>query len=178
MILLAAPNIELHIPQSAMSIADPDPRTSEVSLFLDRLHDYTSESLRHLRNSQRTALNLDFAGLERQLDSLASLNAGWDGYDADAPSASVINEARKVLRSLQNELARPDKVGPSAEGGVAITFRSSGGRRVQIEILNNGERFAHLYDLQGNSNTHEWLEEEIDDNFEGLLGPVRAYLEQ
>ncbi len=178
MISLAGHNLELPIPESALSIAVPDPRTNEFSEFLDRLHGYTSESLRHLRESQRIALNTDFADLEKQLDALAGLKSGWDGYDADVPSTVVIGEARKVLRSLQNQLATPDKVGPSAEGGVAITFRSPGDRRVQIEILNNGERFAHLYDLHGNSNTNDWPEIDIDVNFESLLIPVRAYLEQ
>ncbi len=176
MILLAAPNLEISVPYSAVFIAERDPRTNEISEFLDELRSYASKSLEHLRDSQRLALDLDFSRLERQLDSLASLKDGWDGYDAEIPSADVIDEARKVLRSLQNQLTKPQKVGPSAEGGVAFTFRS-GDRRVQIELLNNGERFAHLYDLHGNSDTQDWTENDIQDNFERLLNPVRAYLE-
>jgi hypothetical protein len=123
------------------------------------------------------ALDIDFIRLDQEIVELADLNEGWDGYTAPAPSMVALNEARYVLRELHDEVLLPQAIGASGEGGVAFTFRANKDRRAQIEILNNGERFAHLYDLSGNSYTHEWPEGYKEIPFENLLEPVVTFMQ-
>jgi len=163
--------------QSLVHSPDTDPRTNDVSKFLDRLRDYTFECMRELRFGQMIALDNEFAFLEIQLDRLKGLRNGWDGYGALAPAPSVVSEARDILRKLQESLVKPHRISASAEGGIAFSFKASGDRRVQIEILNDGERFAHFYDLRGNSYTHEWPVDFQDKPFSELLEPLLHYMQ-
>ena len=78
----------------------------------------------------------------------------------------------RVLASLREATLIPERVLPSAEGGVAFVFSSTGENRAVIESLNDGEDFILLYDLQGNSKTIEWT----GDISKDLLGTVRKHL--
>ena len=177
MLLLATPNQDLSIPQTAVSLSEKDPRSTAISEFLDSLRSYTMDSLLQLRIGQMKALDIDFARLEKDLEHLETVGKGWDGYDADKPSQESIDGARSILRSLQEVLITPQKITPSAEGGVAFSFKAPKSKRAQIEILNNGERFAHLYDLNGSSQTLEWSKKDIEENFQAMFKPVRVFAE-
>ena len=177
MLLLSTSNPDLSIPQTAVWLSEKDPRSTEISEFLDSLRSYTQDSLFRLRIGQVKALDFDFARLEKDLECLGMVSKGWDGYDADKPSKDSIEGTRGLLRSLQRSLITPEKITPSAEGGVALSFKAPRNKRAQIEVLNNGERFAHLYDLDGNSQTFEWSKEDIEKNFEFVLKPVREFAE-
>jgi hypothetical protein len=126
--------------------------TSEQKTQLPRMADQTGGS------SQIGALDIDFEPIHKQLDGLGNLEWGWDGYDAPKPSPEAIDAARSILEKMQGELVKPVWISASADGGVAFTFAAGGIRRAQVEVLNNGERFAHLYDLNGNSHTEDWAE--------------------
>jgi hypothetical protein len=154
-----------------------DPRLSDISGYLDRLHEYIAQSLGHLRDSQIKALDSNFAPLDQRLDRLAGLDVGWDGYGAPAPTLHAVREAREVLRQLQEELITPQRLSASAEGGIAFSFKASGDRRAQIEILNSGEKFVHLYDLLGNSYTHDWSDLYGNEPFSNLLKPLLSYMQ-
>jgi len=131
-----------------------------------------------LRDGQVRALDSDFASLNKQLDELTGLSTGWDGYSAPTPSTSAVSDARELLRKLQGELLKPYRVSASAEGGVAFSFRASRGRRVQIELLNEGEKYAHLYDTLGNSYTHEWPQNFENAAISTLFEPILNYLRE
>jgi len=87
------------------------------------------------------------------ISNLANLSADWNSYGSPVPSSTSIKSATKVLSDLNNIFMVPDKVLPSAEGGVAMTFLSESRNRAVIETLNNGEAFILLYDLDGNNET-------------------------
>ena len=174
------PSSILSLPQTVLPQEEPDPRvsvTADTAVYLGKLHEYISEAITSLRQSQIKALDTDFRPLAEQLDELNNLAVGWDGYDAPKPSPEAIDEARFVLVKMQQELVKPFWVSASADGGVAFSFVASGDRRAQIEILNNGERFAHLYDLSGNSHTEEWDEDAEGKPFRELLEPILNYIQ-
>lgn len=171
------PRLNLNVPQSVIPPQETDPRTSEQSRLIENLNKCIWDNLVSLREGQIKALNSSFLPLDLQLDALELLKQGWDGYDAQAPTPDTIREARGVLGKLQGSLVMPKRVSPSADGGVAFSFKASGNRRAQIEILNNGEKFAHLYDLNGNSSTLDWPEEIEQESFERLLEPILNYMQ-
>jgi hypothetical protein len=157
---------------------DPrDSETADTASYLSVLRAYVNFSVLDLRKSQIKAMDVDFAPLEVQLESLNQLQAGWDGYDAPTPSPQAIAEAQEVLRGMQQELAKPQWISAAADGGVAFLFSAPDKRRAQVEVLNNGERFVHLYDLDGNSRTEEWQGDLQEQPFSKLLKPIVDYLQ-
>jgi hypothetical protein len=178
MAALALPNPRLSIPETVLpSIERGLPETANDAEYLEVLHKHFFENMASLLVGQITALDSDFAPLERQLDQLGGLTQGWDGYNAPLPSAQAIEESRQILQRMQEQLVTPQWVSASAEGGVAFSFRSTGDRRAEIEILNSGEKFAHLYDLNGDSRTEEWAENLEGQRFDKLLRPILDYLQ-
>jgi hypothetical protein len=97
-----------------------------------------------------------FDVLAEVVEQLVETPENWNSYDSPAPSALAVSNARPVLQALRTKLLQPERVVPSAEGGVAFTFISETPSRAIIESLNDGETFALLYDLNGNSRTIEW----------------------
>ncbi len=85
-----------------------------------------------------------FVIIEDKLRSMASLEKGWDSYDAPAPAPQTIETARRVVEKLRYEELVPDAVTPSAEGGVSIYF-SQGKQKAFIEFLNDGELLLARY---------------------------------
>jgi hypothetical protein len=177
MVLIENPRPTFNMPQSVLPLREADPRTSEQSLYVEVLNKYIWDSLAKLREGQVKALNSRFAPLDLQLDSLVNLNHGWDGYDAPPPTRQTLSVAREILGKLQGILVMPQRISPSADGGVAFSFKASGNRRAQIEVLNNGEKFAHLYDLTGNSYTLDWPKNIEREPFETLLEPILNYMQ-
>src|SRR5258707_15605595 len=71
-----------------------------------------------------------------RLSSLTDLRQGWNGHDAPAPNKQSVANARRFLAVVASSAADPERVGASAAGGVAITFRKED-RKVLVECLNN-----------------------------------------
>lgn len=166
----------LSLPQTALPRQESDPRFSDTAQYLGRLHEYVFEAIESLRLSQIKAFDSDFAALAVQLEELKNLPEGWDGYSAPEPTPQVIEEARQILDGLQEALMKPYWISASADGGVAFSFAASNERRAQIEILNSGEKFAHLYDLNGNSHTETWAENPAGETLRQLLEPISNYI--
>jgi hypothetical protein len=77
----------------------------------------------------------------RRLSHIATLRRGWNGYTADPPNQTSVHLARSAIDALHSLNFRPSFVGPSAEGGVGITF-SRGNKRAVLEIYNDGEAIS------------------------------------
>jgi hypothetical protein len=178
MAALVLPNPRLSIPETVFpSIERGLPETANDAEYLEVLHEHLFENLASLLVGQIKALDSDFAPLERQLDQLSGLTQGWDGYNAPVPSPQAINESRQILQRMQEQLVTPQWVSASADGGVAFSFRAAGDRRAEIEILNSGEKFTHLYDLNGASHTEEWEGDLEAQRFGTLWQPILGYLQ-
>jgi len=85
--------------------------------------------------------NLDFS---EKLDSFGDLQQGWDSYDAPAPNACAIENARRILEflALAGATFLVRRVAPSVEGGVGIVFACQGQRYSDIECFNDGKIIA------------------------------------
>ena len=77
--------------------------------------------------------------LEHKIDSLASLEQGWDSYDADPipeKSRKLAKEFLKRLFDLNPNISLP-LVGPTNQPGVLFVWRK-GGKEVSIEVTDKG----------------------------------------
>ncbi len=77
-----------------------------------------------------------------KLESLKSLQNGWDSYSAAPPCRVAIQNAKAALVHEADRLeTSPERVEPSAIGGVGVTFLA-GNREVVIEFYNKGTAHA------------------------------------
>lgn len=70
-----------------------------------------------------------------KLEVFEGLGAGWDGYNAPAPTKRVVSVSKKFIGILQSRDFFPTRVNPTVVGGVAITFLE-GSRKAYVEFLN------------------------------------------
>jgi len=78
-----------------------------------------------------------------KLDSFRRLRRGWDSYEAEPPSETATDNARRVLEVLWGEDAEArTRLSPSVEGGVAIVFTGLEDRYADLECFNDGEILA------------------------------------
>ncbi len=69
----------------------------------------------------------------RQFEALWSLQDGWDGDDAKAPTADLLGSVRILLDAFKEVAPAPTRILPMQDGGVVIEWRSRG-RYLEIEI--------------------------------------------
>jgi hypothetical protein len=96
----------------------------------------------------------DLADVVRDLLDLESISRDWNGLGSEPPTFDAVAGAVRVLRGLKSAWVRPERVAPSAEGGVGITFRR-GRRFASIESLNSGEVVVLISDGTGSPRAWE-----------------------
>jgi hypothetical protein len=89
----------------------------------------------------------EFSALEQQLLKVASYHAGWDSYDAEAPSSATVRSTKWLLKRMRQLGFVPSSVVASAEGGIAIYFFRSE-KTAYVEYRNSGEALAAMYDRE------------------------------
>jgi hypothetical protein len=87
---------------------------------------------------------LQYWHLKEKLQALGSLSIDWDSYGTGPPNANSIELAAEFLGSLFESDLLPDRVVPSAEGGVGFAFLAAIGQ-ADIEIFNDGDVLAAVY---------------------------------
>ena len=80
-----------------------------------------------------------------RIDDMRTIDDGWNGYSAPAPSALAINNARQFVNELYGVGTTAMRVAPSAIGGVGITL-SKGEKSVYVEFYNDGSIYRMLID--------------------------------
>src|SRR5688500_5263194 len=76
-------------------------------------------------------------GYYNKIDCFATLQKGWDSYNAEPPSQKCINEAKFVINRLS---ILPHKVSPSVIGGIGISWKYDD-NYIYLEIYNDGEKY-------------------------------------
>src|SRR5580658_10594043 len=94
-----------------------------------------------------------FEEINTELERVSRLQDGWDSYHASAPSQGAIDIARQLLRLLRAAMLPPNRVVPSAEGGIGICFVDAD-KYADFEIFNDREILATAY--RGRSEPHVW----------------------
>ncbi|MGC1870462.1 MAG: hypothetical protein WA700_05845 [Acidobacteriaceae bacterium] len=179
---LLAPINNAFKPERRPAYVEDDPRYVGPNGDLRSLMRGIDENLKILSKLPEESLyyaqSQEFLRLFDELACVAQIKNGWDGYTAPAPRADTIATAELVLRGLQRRLVTPDWITSSAEGGVAISFLSKSARRALIELLNDGENYVLLYDLQGKTQTIELTEQFDDNGLERLVSILESYLQE
>jgi hypothetical protein len=106
-----------------------------------------------------------------KIDSLATLQPGWNRHGATPPSAAAIQAARQFVEALVNDGQSPTRIAASAVGGVGVT-RQIGERMAYIEFYNDGSSCALLADDAGDERVLD-----VDPEggaFRNLLDEVKA----
>lgn len=109
-------------------IAQEENDISEVIRTLQAIH----------RHSVRTNI------IER-VSELGKLKKGWNSYSAPAPNAIAIGNAKTLLTLASVAGIIPERIEPSAMGGVGVTF-IVGSREVAVEFYNAGNAHALFSD--------------------------------
>jgi GNAT superfamily N-acetyltransferase len=112
--------------------------------------------------------------LALELDSFRSLSTGWDSYSASAPAAAAIQNAVHLVAAADKASLIPERVEPSAMGGVGVTFRSEE-MEVIVEFYNNGTAHA----LFSNERTEEMRTRPVRpgaDDWAALMTETKEFL--
>ena len=109
-----------------------------------------------------------------ELDSLKNLSEGWDSYSAPAPNTMAVENAKALVKEADKSDTSPERVEPSATGGIGVTF-STAGREVVIEFYNPGT--AHALFSDDATGEMKTLAVSIGrDGYRKVIGEVRKYL--
>jgi hypothetical protein len=92
-------------------------------------------------------MQAEFSALEQQLLKVASYHAGWDSYDAEAPSSATVHNTKWLLKRMRQSEFVPSSVVASAEGGIAIYFFRAE-KTAYVEYRNSGGALAAMYDRE------------------------------
>jgi hypothetical protein len=103
-----------------------------------------SNALAEMYRSNFWTCKKKFALARRQLAAASTLQQGWNTYDSEPPNHVAQELASQILALLENEATPPNRVRPSAEGGITISF-VEGPNRADIETYNSGEIAAATY---------------------------------
>ncbi len=105
---------------------------------------------------------------------LGKLKKGWNSYSAPTPTPAAIANAKTLLGLASIAGIIPERIEPSAMGGVGVTF-TAGSREVAVEFYNAGNAHA----LFSDSDTEALDTSPVALGVEGydkLLQQVRRYL--
>ncbi len=99
------------------------------------------------------------------------LSDNWDAHGAKPPGETALSNAEAVLRLAREANLTPRSVSPSAEGGVAIIFKTAT-RYADIECLNSSEILATISDGNGHPVVWEITVADVPQ----ALSLIRAYV--
>jgi hypothetical protein len=130
-----------------------------------------SHVIRTLQAIHRRSVLTD---LIERASELGRLNQGWNSYSAPAPTPAAIGNAKTLLTLASVAGIIPERIEPSAMGGVGVTF-TAGSREVVVEFYNAGNAHA----LFSENDTEALETAPVAPGVEGysrLLQEVRRYL--
>jgi hypothetical protein len=106
----------------------------------------------------------------RQIDELARLEFGWDGYRAVAISGAVIIEAKRFIADIAVPSIPAPAVVPTTDGHVQFEWHTRRGD-AEVEILETGTCHVFVQPIE----SEPWEEQNVaDDCVLDRLGPIFA----
>jgi hypothetical protein len=106
------------------------------------------------------------AALCEEVDEMRWLQPDWNGYASEPPNEFGRDLAKQILLTATNILV-PNRVAPSAQGGVGICFYR-GNKYADVECLNTGEILATTSDGTGRPQVWEVKPSEVKGALERL----------
>lgn len=123
--------------------------------------------------SQYLQVEKCYQDLCESLDLCANLANDWNSYDAEKPSPDTVKAVARFLRRLRAEFFMPNRVIPSAEGGVAVYF-TRGSKTAYLEYRNSGEVILAMYDNHSDPLVVELTESDADES--RAITEIRDYI--
>lgn len=171
----AARILLLYVPQSATGVDYSPKRYKDKKSLLVGNNSAAGERRVQVTTRDRLSDNADDI-LGQQLTQLRDLEAGWDGYNAEAPSRLAIENSERLLSYLIQNNFLPDQVMASVEGGIAMPY-IRGNIHVGFECCNDGDIVAVI--SEGTGNPQVWLVNLEDrQDIEATVGELRAVIEK
>lgn len=102
--------------------------------------------------------------------SMWGIEKNWDSYGAEPPNGLSIRAAGEFAQRAIMSGLLPDRIEPSAEGGVAVAFLR-GEKRAIAEFLNDGTRDLLSYERSGEM----FNGSPASDSFDAILAVIRDY---
>lgn len=145
------------------------PRFSDARSHVTRGH-----RILYLPPSNSARPTVEHSYMAIRLDDLAALPCGWDGENADPPSAAAVNFSRTLLDRLDGRRL-PHSIDADALGGIAFWFYVLEGaqerRRFAVEIRNTCRAILSIEESTGEVSARRvgWDVDEIARNIEELF---------
>ena len=117
---------------------------------------------------------INWISLLHKLHAFLDLQEGWNGYGAPPPNVKAVCSAATAFIVLQALQSLPDRLAPSAVGGVGITYRN-GKRKAYLECYNNGKIVLLLSDADAEQLTTHKINP-TQEGFAQLPGKIEDYL--
>lgn len=127
-----------------------------------------------IEDSQVLTQNDLIQHLQEDIGRLSLLPENWNGYGSPRPTLAAIREATTIVKRFRAFAFRPEKVTPSADGGVGLVFVGHEKRRAVIESFGTADDYVLFYDTDGNSRTLLWPKDAAMQS--DLLIELQAYL--
>jgi hypothetical protein len=146
------------------------PRSPWPRALLEKFEQFLAESLNTSRFLLIEKLYLDLCS---SLYRYSFLQDNWDSYGAEKPSPRATAATARFLARLHSELFMPNRLIPSAEGGIAVYFRA-GTKTSYLEYRNSGEIILAMYDKHSDPIVIELNESDADES--RALRLIREYI--
>lgn len=111
--------------------------------------------------------------LSDTLDACAELGDDWNSYGAEKPSPATIKAAARFLGRLRREFFMPNRIIPSADGGIAVYFNRRD-KTSYLEYRNSGEVILAMYDKHSDPEVLELTKSDGDEST--AFNSIRGYL--
>lgn len=123
-----------------LSNTSPTANSQNFNHILPRPIPQPVSSATDIETKRKAAILME---LDRRINVIATFTKDWNSYGSDPPSRKAIELSREYLNRLASLDFLPDRVLPSAEGGVGFVFLE-GDKYADIEIFNDGEVYAGI----------------------------------
>ncbi len=115
---------------------------------------------------------------QQALKAIGQLVPGWDSYDSGTPGPKALNASLDFLlllnRDGDREAAMPNRIAPSVDGGVVISFLRDD-VRANIEFFDNGEIAAAV--AKPGRDVRVWEVENTEKGLTAAIDEIRHAIE-
>jgi hypothetical protein len=107
--------------------------------------------------------------LNQIIEDCGTLKEGWDGDHAEIPGWLAVKHAKEIVCRCWTISFKPTKILPSVEGGIAISFESTG-KYADMECFNTGDILAVVSDRKNEPDVWKLDINSIENTLERIRG--------
>jgi hypothetical protein len=149
------------------NLTEPSSSSRKILIFFKQLIAEARSTSKFLQ------IEKTYQEMRSSLDAYATLPDNWDSYGAAKPARHCIEATDRFLERLFAELFMPNRVIPSAEGGMAVYFNSDK-KTAYVEYRNSREVILAMFDDHSDPIIIELTESDADES--RALSLIRSYI--